>query len=203
MRKASTLGYALPFNRRHSICLSSFKYQKSTDLHRSFAGDRETWRLVEVAHSTADLLILGIAGRLPKRSSRLVLESDQRRHPAHAAAAQVLLPGPRQRNPDALPPMPFPNSEPVHISSPPVPAGNQSTDNLLAALSNQKGGRGISNQALDIIEAIGGPRMLTPPLGPKPQDRSRILGSAPAYRDFRASQAASIDQAPGICSGGA
>lgn len=112
-------------------------------------------------------MILGITGGLPERSSVIVLEGDQGGYPTDAAAAQIVLASPRQRNPNALPPMPFANSEPIHVPSPPVPTSNQSTDNLIAALSNQKSRRGISDQALDVIKAVGRTCVLTPRLGPK------------------------------------
>jgi hypothetical protein len=111
-------------------------------------------------------LIPGVAGGIPECPSRIVLDGDQGSYPAGATAAQVLLAGPRQRNPDALPPVPVANSEPIHVPSPPIPAGNQSTDNLIALLSNQKGRRGISNQALDVIEAVGRSCVLTARLSP-------------------------------------
>jgi hypothetical protein len=63
----------------------------------------------------------------------------------------MLLTSPRQRDPNALPPMPFMNGEPIHVPSPPIPAGNQSADDLITALSDQKGGRGAGNQALDVF----------------------------------------------------
>jgi hypothetical protein len=62
--------------------------------------------------------------------------------------------------------MPFANGEPVHVPSPAVPAGNQRTDDLTAALSNQKGRRGISDQALDILQAIGRGSVPSPRLSP-------------------------------------
>jgi hypothetical protein len=96
-------------------------------------------------------VILGIAGGPPERSSHLVLEGNQGGYPTGAASAQMLLTSPRQRDPNALPSMPFANGEPIHVPSPPVPAGNQSTDNLSAALGDQQGGRGAGDQALDVI----------------------------------------------------
>jgi hypothetical protein len=133
-------------------------------------------------------LILGIAGGVPECPSCLVLEGDQRSYPTGAAAAEVLLTGPGQCDPDALPPTSFANSEPVHIPSPPVPTGDQGTDDLATRLSNQKAGGGISNQAFDIIQAVGRTRVLTPRLSPKPQDRSRVLTPTSTYRDSLASQ---------------
>lgn len=62
--------------------------------------------------------------------------------------------------------MPFANSEPIHVPSPPIPASNESTDNLIVALSNQKSGRGIRNQALDIIQAVRRSCVLAPRLSP-------------------------------------
>lgn len=106
---------------------------------------------LQISDSTADVVILRIAGGPPERSSHLVLEGNQGGYPAGAASAQILLTSPRQRDPNALPPMPFTNCEPVHVPSPPVPAGNQSTDNLTAALGDQNGSRGVGDQALDVI----------------------------------------------------
>lgn len=96
-------------------------------------------------------MILRIAGGLPECPGYLVPERNQGSYPTGAASAQILLPGPRQCDPNTLPPMPFANGEPIHVPSPAIPAGNQSTDNLTAALGDQKGGGGIPNQALDII----------------------------------------------------
>jgi hypothetical protein len=47
-----------------------------------------------------------------------------------------------------------------------IPAGNQSADNLIAVLRDQKGGRGIRNQALDIIKAVRRRCVPTPGLSP-------------------------------------
>jgi hypothetical protein len=47
--------------------------------------------------------------------------------------------------------MPFANSEPIHVPSPPIPTGNQSTDNLTTVLGDQKSGRGAGDQVLDVI----------------------------------------------------
>ena len=137
-------------------------------------------------------MILGVAGGLPECSSYVVLEGDQGGYSAGATATQMLLTGPRQRDPNALPPMPFANGEPIHVSSPSVPASNQGADNLIAALSNQKSRRGISDQALDVIQAIGRSCVLAPRLSPKLQDRSRVLVPASTYRDSLASQVGSM-----------
>jgi len=127
------------------------------------------WRFKElqIADSAADLLVLWVTSGLPESSSRVILEGDQRCHATNAAAAQIVLAGPRQREPDALSPMPFVNSEPVHVPSPPVPTGNQGTNNLIAALGDQKGGRGICDQALDIVEMVCRGRVRAPLLRPK------------------------------------
>lgn len=106
---------------------------------------------LQISDSATDVVILRIAGGPPERSSFLVFEGNQGSYSTGAAAAQILLPGPRQRDPDALPPMPFANGEPIHAPSPPIPAGNQSTDDLTTALGDQKGGRGVGDQALDVI----------------------------------------------------
>lgn len=71
------------------------------------------------------------------------------------ALAQVLLAGPDQCEADALPPVPIPNSESVRISSPSVPSGDHSPDDLPATLGNQEGSRGIPDQALDVIGRSG------------------------------------------------
>jgi len=94
------------------------------------------------------------------------VKGNQGRNSADPATAQVLLAGPRQGDPNALSPMPFANGEPVHVPPPPVPAGDQGTDDLSVVLGNQKGARRISGQALDVIEAVGRRGMLTPLLSP-------------------------------------
>jgi hypothetical protein len=111
-------------------------------------------------------VILPVAGGLPERSSYLVLEGNQGGYATGAALAQILLAGPRQRDTNALPPVPFAHGEPVHVPSPPIPAGNQSTDNLTIALGDQKGGRGAGDQALDVILAVRRTCVLTPRLSP-------------------------------------
>ncbi|HKB50097.1 MAG TPA: hypothetical protein VKC63_01550 [Solirubrobacterales bacterium] len=111
-------------------------------------------------------MILSITSGLPKRSSDVVLESDQGGYSTDATAAQILLAGPRQRDPNALSPMPFANGEPIHVPSPPIPTGNQSTDNLTTALGDQKGGWGAGDQALDIIETVRRACVLTSCLSP-------------------------------------
>lgn len=111
-------------------------------------------------------MILRIASGLPERSSHLVLEGNQCGYSTDATVAQILLAGSRQCDPNALPSMPFANGEPIHVPSPPVPTGNQDTDNLTTALGNQKRGRGAGDQALDVIQAVGPACVLTPRLGP-------------------------------------
>lgn len=147
---------------------------------------------LQIADSTADLLILGIAGGLPERPRCVVLEGDQGGYPAGAATAQVVLAGARQGDPDALPAMPFADGEPVHVAPPPVPAGDQGADDLTVALSHQKGGRRVLDQALDVIQAVGRRCVLAPGLGPKLQDRSRILAPTSTYFDSLVSQVGSI-----------
>jgi hypothetical protein len=122
---------------------------------------------LQIADSATDLVVLGIAGGIPERSGDVVLECDQGGCSTGAASAQVLLAGPRQRDPDALPPISLANSKAIHVSSPPIPAGNQSADNLTIALGNQKGGWGtIGSQVLDAIQAVRRTCVLAPYLGP-------------------------------------
>lgn len=120
----------------------------------------------QIADPTADLFVPGIARGLPERARRLVLEGDQGRHPPCATAAQVLLAGARQRDPDALAPMALADGEPVQVPPPTVPGGDQGADDLPAALGTQEGGRGISNQVFDVVEAVGRSCVPTPRLGP-------------------------------------
>ena len=150
---------------------------------------------LQIADSTTDLFVPGVAGGLPERPRILIVEGDQSRHSTYTATAQVLLTGSRQREPDALPPMPFANSEPVHVPSPAIPAGNQRTDDLVAALSDQQGSRGIPDQTLDVLQAIGRGSVPTPLLGPQLQDRWRLLGPTSTYRDSLSSQAGSMARA--------
>lgn len=58
------------------------------------------------------------------------------------------------------------NGEPIHVPPPPIPSSNQSANDLIAALSNQEGGRGLSNQALDVTEAIDRSCVLAPRFSP-------------------------------------
>jgi hypothetical protein len=150
---------------------------------------------LQISDPTTYVAILRIAGRSPERASRLVIEGDQGGYPTGAAFAQILLAGPRQREPDALPPMPFVNGEPVHVPPPPIPAGDQSADDLTVALGDQKGGRGAGDQALDVPETVRRARVLAPRLGPQPQDRLRILMPTPTYRDCLTGQVGSVAKA--------
>ncbi len=138
----------------------TWTWRVQTRAYRRFACD------LQAADSTTDVVILRIADGPPERSSDLVLEGDQGGYSTGAAAAQILLTSPRQRDPNALPPIPFANSEAIHVPSPPIPTSNQSTDNLIAALGDQKGGRGIGDQALDVIYAVRRTCVLTPRLSP-------------------------------------
>jgi hypothetical protein len=144
---------------------------------------------LQIANSAADLLILGIAGRLPERSGRIVLEGDQGGYSTDAVAVQIVLAGPRQREADALSTVSFVNGESIHVASPPVPAGNQGPDNLIAALGNQKGRGGIRDQAFDVGEMVCPGCVLTSRLRPKLQDGLRVLEPASTYGEPLASQA--------------
>lgn len=84
--------------------------------------------------------------------------------------------------------MPFVNGKPVHVPSPPIPPGDQGTDNLIAALSNQEGRRRISNQALDVVQMVRPRCVLAPRPSPKLQNRSRVLEPASTYGDSLTSQ---------------
>lgn len=121
---------------------------------------------LQISDSTTDVVILRIAGGLPERSSYLVVEGDQGGYPTGAASAQILLTGPRQLDPDAFPPMPLANGEPIHVPSPPIPAGNQSTDDLTTTLGDQEGGRRAGDQGLDVSQAVRRTCVLTPRLSP-------------------------------------
>lgn len=117
-------------------------------------------------NSATDLLVLQIAGGLPECAGCLVIDGDQGGYPVGAATAQVLLACPGQRYPYALPPAAFANGEPVHVPSPPIPARDQSADDLSVMLGNQEGSRGIGDQALDVIQAVYRACVLAPLLGP-------------------------------------
>jgi hypothetical protein len=138
---------------------------------------------LQIAHAPTDLPILGVTRRLPKGPSYIVIEGDQSRDPVHAAAEQVLLPRPRQRDPDALTPMLLRYCEPVHVPPPPIPRSDQSTNDLAAALGNQERGRGMLDEPLNVLQAVGRARVLAPLLLPKVKHRLRIPGSTPTDRD--------------------
>jgi hypothetical protein len=122
---------------------------------------------LQIADSAAYLLILGIAGGIPECPGLPVVEGHQGGYATGTAAAQVLLAGPRQRDPDALSAMPVADGQPIQIPSPAVPAGNQSANDLIVALGNQKGSWGADgDQALDVIRPVRRACVLTPPLGP-------------------------------------
>jgi len=121
-----------------------------------------------------------------------------------AALAQVLLAGLRQREADALPPVPIANSEAVHVASPSVPSGDQGPDDLTATFGNQEGSRGIRNQALDVIKVVGGTRVLASSPLPQGQYGRHIRLSATAYGDLLVGQVRSINAvptAPSACRG--
>jgi len=138
---------------------------------------------LQVADAAAYLSILGIAGRLPEGSGLIVLEGNQRGYSADTAAAQILLSGPHQRDPYALPPQPVANGETVYVPSPPVPAGDQSADDLLTALGDKESRRGIGDQVLDVLRPVGGGRVPASRLSPELQDRLGVVGPASTYRD--------------------
>jgi hypothetical protein len=150
---------------------------------------------LQIADPATDLLIPRVARGLPEGSRLVIVKRDQGGNSAHTALAEVVLTRPRQAGPDPLPPLPLAHSEPVHVPSPPIPAGNQGADYLIAAHGNQKGSRGCIDQALDVSEAVGSARVLTSLLSPKLQDRPRLLAAASTYRDLLAAQGGSIASA--------
>jgi len=62
--------------------------------------------------------------------------------------------------------MPITHSKAVHVPSPPVPGSNQGADYLPIPLGYQEGSRGLGDQALDVIEAVGCAGMATSSLRP-------------------------------------
>ena len=58
------------------------------------------------------------------------------------------------------------DSKPVHVPPPPVPGGYQGADYLPVPLGYQEGSGGLSDQALDVIEAVGRARVVAPSLRP-------------------------------------
>lgn len=88
--------------------------------------------------------------------------------------------------------MPLANGEPVHVPAPSIPGGNQGTDELVVALGDQKGGRGVGDQALDVVQTVRRARVLASGLRPKPQDGPCILPSAAPYGEPLVDQAASM-----------
>ncbi len=109
---------------------------------------------LQIADSTAYLVVLRIAGRRPERRRCLILLGDEGGYAAGTALTQVLLTGPDQREPDSLPPLPRANGEPVHVPPPAIPAGNQGAYDLGPALGDQEYSRGIRDQTLDVVQAI-------------------------------------------------
>jgi hypothetical protein len=111
-------------------------------------------------------VVLWVAGGSPECSCCPIPEGNQGSNSTGAASAQILLTSPRKRDPNALTPVPFANSEPIHVPSPPIPACNQSADDLTTALGDQKGSRGVGDQALDVIQVVRRTCMLAPRLSP-------------------------------------
>lgn len=139
---------------------------------RGRAGHSEA---LQIADSPADLLVAWVAGGLPEPSCDLILEGNQCSYAMGATLAQVVLTGSGQRQPDALPPMPIADGEPIHVPSPPIPGGDQGPDYLPVPLGHQEGSRGIGDQTLDVIEAVGRARVLASSLRPQVQ-HSRHVG---------------------------
>lgn len=158
---------------------------------------------LQVADPSADLAIQRIAGCLPEFSRDLVVEGDERGHPTGAALAQMVLAGPRQREPDSLPPAPTVDGESIHVPSPSVPGGDQRPDDLPVLLGDQQGGGGVVDEALDVFDPVGRARMPAPGPGPEAQYGRHIRPPAPPYGDSFAAQAPSIARAratgPSLC----
>ena len=112
-------------------------------------------------------MVLRIAGGIPERAGVRVLEGHQGRYAAGGAAAQVLLAGSRQGDPDALTAMLLANGEPVQVPPPAIPAGDQGADDLATTLRYQQGSGGIGgDQALDVLRTVRRACVFTPLLGP-------------------------------------
>jgi hypothetical protein len=137
----------------------------SSEVRRRGAAYRRLAAL-QIADPSADRVILRIAGGLPERSSYLVLVGDQGGYSTGAAAVQVLLTCSRQRYSNALSPMRLANGEPIHISPPPVPRGNQGTEDFSTTLGYKQDSWGIDDQTLDVIYAIRCACVLASRLGP-------------------------------------
>jgi hypothetical protein len=84
------------------------------------------------------------------------------------------------------------HGEPVHVPAPSIPGRDQGADDLTVTLGHQKSGRRIFDQTLNVIQAIGGTRVLAPLLLPQVQDRLRIRISAATYGDSFAGQVGSV-----------
>lgn len=143
-------------------------------------------------------MVLGVAGGVPEGAGWLVVEGHQGGYAAGAAAAQVLLAGSRQGEADALPPVTLSNGEAVHVSSPSIPGGDQGAGDLVAALGDEEGGRGILDQAFDVIQAVRRAGVIAARLGPELEDCLRVLMPAPAYRDSLAGQVGSMAKGDAI-----
>lgn len=122
---------------------------------------------LQVPHPSADLLIGRVAGSIPKPARRLVFEGDQRGHPTGSAPPKVVLSRSRQRKANALPTMPIVDREPIHVSSPSVPARDQGPEDLPITLGHQQGSGGVVNQALDMVETVSRACMLASSLLPQ------------------------------------
>jgi hypothetical protein len=147
---------------------------------------------LQVADPPTDLLILRIAGGVPKSSCYGIVKGDQRRYAADATLAQVVLASLRQRESDAFSPMPIADGESIQVPSPPVPGGDQGADDLPVSLGYEESGRGFIDQSLDVIKTIRCTCMLAAGLCPQVQYRWQVGPSAAAYGDFLAGQVRSI-----------
>jgi hypothetical protein len=147
---------------------------------------------LQVADSPAYLRIELIASGVPESSRDLILKGDQRGYATDATLAQIILAGPGQREPDALPPMPIANGKPIHVASPAVPGGDQGAEDLPVPFGDQENGRGPRDQALDVIESVGRTCMLASSMRPQVQYRRHIGLSASTYGDSPVGQVRSI-----------
>jgi hypothetical protein len=156
---------------------------------RSLPSARQRRGRLEVSDAAPDVGVLGVARGVPEGSRVGVGVCHECGDTTHAAVTKVFLSRPGQPKSDALAPIPVIDCEPVDVSSPAVPARDNSTYDGSAGLRDKEGGRRLSHQWLDVLSAIRHARVLATSLRPECQHPIYVIGASAANGDLLGLQA--------------
>ncbi len=95
-----------------------------------------------------------VAGALPERPGHLVLIPHEGGDSASALATQMLLAGSYKRQADASAAMLAANRQPVHVSPPAVPCGDQRAKERTLGAGDKHAARRLGEQPLYILEQV-------------------------------------------------